>query len=321
LVLTGVFVMGVLEGCGGGGGGGTFTTSVPGDKPLGGLTGAEADQLCRDQNKFISESTYQMDMCRISAYLAAAFTATLSTTATDAELRTSCSDTYTQCLNPDPDGGAGAGGTCGAPPPSCTATVAELAACLNDEVAQYHALARQIPECGSLTRAGLVETDGGSTPGLTELPASCQTVQSKCGGPSDAATAFAAQYCALVDPCCAAAGLGSQCAGVVGGAAFSGPFDETAAAACLDALRSGAWVSGNVLFRACGTRYGGRIFELRHDYGYVIERRSVQVPGDRPFRRVVGDFLKRQEPFLGRQPAVAFHPVQDGGHLRGAFVD
>ena len=44
---------------------------------------------------------------------------------------------------------------------------------------------------------------------------------------------------------------------------------------CLDRLRAGGWVSGNALFQVAGTRYGGRIFELRHEYGYTIERRSA----------------------------------------------
>ena len=46
---------------------------------------------------------------------------------------------------------------------------------------------------------------------------------------------------------------------------------------CLAALRDrpGQWVSGNTLFQASGTRYGGRVFELRHDFGFRIDRRSA----------------------------------------------
>lgn len=46
---------------------------------------------------------------------------------------------------------------------------------------------------------------------------------------------------------------------------------------CLERLRQagGGWVSGNRLFEVCGTRYGGRIFELRHEHGLTIERRSA----------------------------------------------
>lgn len=36
----------------------------------------------------------------------------------------------------------------------------------------------------------------------------------------------------------------------------------------------GGWVRGNELAEVGGFRFGGRIHELRHDYGYTIERRS-----------------------------------------------
>ena len=38
----------------------------------------------------------------------------------------------------------------------------------------------------------------------------------------------------------------------------------------------GAWISGNRLFEVGGTRYGARVFELRHLHGHVIERRSAR---------------------------------------------
>lgn len=45
----------------------------------------------------------------------------------------------------------------------------------------------------------------------------------------------------------------------------------------LELLRSvdGAWLSGNRLAIVAGYRFGGRLHELRHQYGYVIERRSA----------------------------------------------
>ena len=48
--------------------------------------------------------------------------------------------------------------------------------------------------------------------------------------------------------------------------------------AVLDRLRAadGAWISGNRLFEVGGTRYGARVFELRHLYGHAIERRSAR---------------------------------------------
>jgi hypothetical protein len=44
----------------------------------------------------------------------------------------------------------------------------------------------------------------------------------------------------------------------------------------LDRLRQdeGEWVSGNALAAVGSWRFGGRIYELRHQYGFVIERKS-----------------------------------------------
>ena len=35
----------------------------------------------------------------------------------------------------------------------------------------------------------------------------------------------------------------------------------------------GDWVRGNALFQAGGTRFGARLWELDHDYGYRHEKR------------------------------------------------
>lgn len=45
----------------------------------------------------------------------------------------------------------------------------------------------------------------------------------------------------------------------------------------LDLLLSvdGAWLSGNRLAEVAGYRFGGRLYELRHLYGYTVERRSA----------------------------------------------
>ena len=37
----------------------------------------------------------------------------------------------------------------------------------------------------------------------------------------------------------------------------------------------GGWVSGNRIAEVAGYRFGGRLHELRHAYGYTVERRSA----------------------------------------------
>ena len=52
---------------------------------------------------------------------------------------------------------------------------------------------------------------------------------------------------------------------------------KPSAARALAILRAadGAWLSGNRIAEVAGYRFGGRLHELRHQYGFVIERRSA----------------------------------------------
>jgi hypothetical protein len=221
-------------GCGGGGTSGgpeTFTTSVPADQPLGGLSDDELTQLCADGHQFASDADVQKDNCRLAGYLSAAFSVAFQPDATDSDLRKLCSDSYDQCI---------ASGSqtqpCNRPPANCTATVGEYVTCINDQAEAQHAFVATIPACKTLTRASLT-ADGGTATAGPAYPASCQAAMAKCSGLSDAADAFVSDYCALVEPCCDAQGLSVQCALLTREAAQQGPYDETAAAACLAALR------------------------------------------------------------------------------------
>ena len=61
----------------------------------------------------------------------------------------------------------------------------------------------------------------------------------------------------------------------------------------------GGWVSGNDLAAAGSWRYGGRIHELRHAYGYTIDKRPVR--GSVPQYRIV----PRQPERPSKRPPVA----------------
>ena len=63
--------------------------------------------------------------------------------------------------------------------------------------------------------------------------------------------------------------------------------------------RDDGWVSGNDLADVGSWRYGGRIHELRHDYGYTIEKRLIR--GSVPHYRLV----PRQPERPSKAPAVA----------------
>ena len=59
------------------------------------------------------------------------------------------------------------------------------------------------------------------------------------------------------------------------------------------------WVSGNDLAAVGSWRYGGRIHELRHDYGHIIEKKAVR--GSVPHYRLVPRAPERPS----KRPAVA----------------
>jgi hypothetical protein len=238
-VLVGVFIV-VGFGCGGGDGGGKFMTSIPGDTPLGSLTPDQNGQLCHDEQAFLSRAAVEMDSCRVAAFFSAAFVAGLSSTSTDAELRQICATAYDGCLHPDGGASSGGGGDCNPPPATCTATVSELAACLDDEVSVTHESASAVPACSAFSRAGLTAADGGMPATGGSQPESCRTLTAKCSSApsSEAAQAFGTEYCALVEPCCASQGLTSQCSGTLLGAALGLDFDPAAAATCLAALHA-----------------------------------------------------------------------------------
>ena len=251
--MLGLTLIGALPTACGGGSGELFQTSIPGNTPLGSLSGSQATELCNDETRFAQQSSFEMDACHEAAFLTVALTASFSPDMTDAELQAACTSAYTSCLHPD--GGAGATQTCSAPPANCTATVSELARCLDDDAAATRALAAQLPDCGSITRASLTASDGGTASAATSSPPSCQTLQQKCSGASAAAQSFAQSYCALVEPCCAASPSSSACENRVLAAAGSYTFDETAATACLAALQ--ARPSGSGFCAGLATLSGG----------------------------------------------------------------
>jgi hypothetical protein len=254
-LVTTALVAGALHGCGGSGskggtgggssGAGAFTTSVPADKTLGSLSSSEKAVLCADENRYASQTMSQADACRVQAVITAGLAAFFDASATDADLRTICANAYTQCLNASTagaDGGTSSAGggasitACGSIPGNCTATVAELGACLGDQTAVVHDLAGQIPSCQSVTKADFRSDGGSSGSGATD-PVSCITLQSKCSGFTDATQSFIRDYCALVEPCCGMEGLAPHCSSLVQTVAARTTYDVVAGNACLAALR------------------------------------------------------------------------------------
>jgi hypothetical protein len=221
------------------GAGPRFTTSAPGSKALGSLSDSEFATLCADGNAFADklelDPTLQDARCRWLAVVFAAFG--VSEGAPDSELRASCAQAFSQCMNTTSEPMQDAPDACEPADASCTATVAEYTQCINDGVAQTVALGASVPACTDLTRADLEKIDIGFQSAQADSPASCQIVEAKCSGVADGAQAFIDAYCELVDSCCTASGREGNCERRALFGAQDGTYDADAAAACLAELR------------------------------------------------------------------------------------
>ncbi len=153
-----------LLGCGGsvgsGGAGQGFTTSVSGSTPLNRLTSGQATQLCTDVTRE-NTTTLEPMLCTSWSHSGALITTGAyfgqPPTATDADLQTKCGFILT-VLYPS---GCVPAVTCDAAglasnPPSCTATVADVADCLDGNYALEKELLAATPACDVLTASSLI---------------------------------------------------------------------------------------------------------------------------------------------------------------------
>jgi hypothetical protein len=160
---------------------GSFKSSLDGQDVLGQLTPAQDRTLCDELTSFASSSGFERDseeaVCRATGVLGIALTVDAS--ATDAEVRAACKTAYDACR-------AGwDSGVCNAPDPACTATVAELTACMNDGFRYIEMELKSLLTCDQLT-AAMVRQEAqqqagqGSAPPASTAPQSCQDYELKC---------------------------------------------------------------------------------------------------------------------------------------------
>ncbi|MEI9942570.1 MAG: hypothetical protein WDO69_35600 [Pseudomonadota bacterium] len=150
---------------------GNYSSGVSGDKQLGALTDQEFQGVCKNLSDYFSSGAvgkgFEEFTCRFEGLLAGV------AAQTDAELQAACKATYDQCVAAPTTTTE----TCTKPDASCTATVAEYDACVNDSAKALTTLANSIPSCDKLTMAslGMIAVDDS-----TATPASCTTLQTKC---------------------------------------------------------------------------------------------------------------------------------------------
>jgi hypothetical protein len=171
-----IVIMWWMAGCGPSGGSanlGGFSSSVDGKTQLGQLTPQQQQTLCGEFMSFARSSGLYQDtrdlFCRDGAILGASIT--VPDGAPDDQLRAACRTSYALCT------ASPAQEQCNfAMDPTCTATVAEASACINDSFQAFKMALDSTPTCDQITVATL-QSSGPPTP---PTPPSCVTYMQKC---------------------------------------------------------------------------------------------------------------------------------------------
>jgi hypothetical protein len=155
-----------------GGSSGTSVTSVSSTKTISALGAAEATQLCNDTYSYFDTAIPHATACKWNGLSRAAS----SSSRTQDDLQKGCALADNSCLQSD--AGAFANPGCGDLPMNCTATVAQYATCIADEVAAFNQTVNGFPDCSAVTPADtspIFDALGGGTP-----PASCTALSDAC---------------------------------------------------------------------------------------------------------------------------------------------
>jgi hypothetical protein len=179
---TGIVLAATLAGCGpGSGGSGSFSTSVPGGDQVQNLSPAQAGQFCSDISAYLTNQIVSPGLCQAAAVVATASQAMQDPSISDAQLQLLCSYVATSvCQVLSADAGAGGSGS-GAPScgstAGCTATVAQISACVEDTGSSFATFEGMFPSCSMVTRARLASINQNASP---MQPASCASLGTSC---------------------------------------------------------------------------------------------------------------------------------------------
>lgn len=159
--------------------GAPFSSSVSG-KPLSQLTDAEMTELCANVGDYyVTDPDLKSGTCRFAG-VGMAVASLLFGEKTDEQLRATCAEFESACLRAESTGGTQQG-TCEKPGATCTATVAELEACINDSRDAVSNALLSMPSCETLKRSDIGAPTAGPAPAMQlPNPESCQIFQQKC---------------------------------------------------------------------------------------------------------------------------------------------
>ncbi len=164
----------------GSGGLAPFDPGVAGSAQLGSLSDSDTQKLCDELQQYVSGAPFMQAEGQLSCGAAGIAAAFMATDMTDSGIQSACKSASDACTAALKDTNPMMTDTCDKPDASCTATVAEYTACLNDAVNVLNTT--NIPACSTLTKANL-QTALLSLAGLAQgEPASCTAYEMKCPG-------------------------------------------------------------------------------------------------------------------------------------------
>jgi hypothetical protein len=166
---------GALGGAGtsgtGGAGGAPVTTLSP-SKAVNALSAAEAKQLCDETYAYFGTTITKTTTCKWQGL----FYGSQSSPPSQSVLQQKCSQKETSCNQVSDPWADNIG--CNDIPTGCTATVAEYATCISDQVAAFIQTVDGLPDCAALmTTDESKVTDAQINP---NPPASCASLANKC---------------------------------------------------------------------------------------------------------------------------------------------
>ena len=158
-----------------------FSSGLPPDSGLGGLSDADLTRLCSSRLEYLlSKPVVQEGNCKLAGGFAALFDFLAGKATSDADVQASCGKAYDQCKATIASDAGASNLMCSKPKPTCTATVREYEACTTDMVQSYRQIVDEMPACQDMKLSDIHVGDAGTSDSPIQNPASCEALRAKC---------------------------------------------------------------------------------------------------------------------------------------------
>lgn len=167
-----------LGACGGSDSNGTYSSGVDKAKAGSSMTTDEQSKFCSSAFRYTMSAMSKESMCKVTAVGLSAI-ALMDDKATNATLQAACKSTFDGCMADSKtvptEPSASDMKDCTLEIAACSATTAEIEACINDYTTEVNKVMGAIPSCSALTL-----TSASMDEPKTAEPASCKALATKC---------------------------------------------------------------------------------------------------------------------------------------------